>query len=293
LKLFEKATYILKLLLSRLKKFFRQPYEPDFLLIGAQKSGSTSLHYYLNQHPNIQGSVPKEIHYFDRHIHFGKSVKWYEKHFQKSASDKVLNFEATPNYIFNPECPRLIHEHYPDIKLILILRNPKARALSAYNMYRDFFERKAFRLVKSKPKPGLENPIYAHLFKGRSTFPSIEEVFEFEKQALANGQIAEPAIFRRGLYVEQIERYLKYFKPEQLLILSFEDLIHDLSSSLNQVYKFLGVSNFPFEKLDTRVINKRDYKKNMDQSLLDQLDEFYYEPNKRLYELVGRKFEWT
>jgi hypothetical protein len=289
LKLKEKSAYLAKFFLSSVQRSFSRPEKPSFLIVGAQKSGSSSLHYYLNQHPKIKGSFPKEIHYFNREINFGKSTKWYESHFY--GKDKV-GFEATPSYLFNPECPRLIHEYNPNLKFIIVLRNPISRALSAYNMYRDFYRRRAFRLVKTQNKPGVVNPIYKFLFEGRSEFPSIEEVFELEIQDYENGLFREPAIFRRGVYAPQIENYYKYFTPEQFLIFGFEDLTKNLEESLNKIYSFIDVKPFPFEEIDSKPINRRNYKNELNSSFVKELEQFYSVPNRELEQLLGKKINW-
>ena len=103
--------------------------KPNFLIIGAQRCGTTSLYNYLIQHPQIVPSSKKEVHFFDLNFHLGQS--WYEKHFPE-VSDNILTGEASPYYIFHPLCPKRIFDYDPSVKLIVILRNPIDRAYSHY-----------------------------------------------------------------------------------------------------------------------------------------------------------------
>jgi hypothetical protein len=110
--------------------------DPDFMIIGAQKSGTSSLYNWLNQHPQIRGSICKELYYFNNGIHLGKDLRWYRQQFRGTAA---LHFEATPAYLYSPTACENIFRTYPNIKMIAILRNPVDRAYSAYNHHRSNF----------------------------------------------------------------------------------------------------------------------------------------------------------
>ncbi len=113
--------------------------QPDFLIIGSQRSGTTSLHAYLKQHPQIIPAIKKEIYFFDGGLDpdedtYSKGESWYRAHFPKLKSirkDQQV-FEATPLNIFNPLAPQRIAQSIPKVKLIAILRNPTERAISHY-----------------------------------------------------------------------------------------------------------------------------------------------------------------
>jgi hypothetical protein len=113
---------------------------PDFIIIGGQRCGTTSLFNYLTQHPDVFPSCPKEVHYFS--IHYHKGVNWYRSHFplvmQKSYVERghdrrFVAGEATPYYIAHPHAPQRIAETVPEAKLIVLLRNPVDRAYSHYH----------------------------------------------------------------------------------------------------------------------------------------------------------------
>src|SRR2546423_13513556 len=113
---------------------------PDFLIIGGQKCGTTSLYYYLIEHPNIAPAVRKQMHFFDNR--FKKGFGWYKSNFPTIFSkwyktflhkQKFVSGEATPYYLFHPLAASRVHQFLPDVKLIVLLRNPVNRAYSHYN----------------------------------------------------------------------------------------------------------------------------------------------------------------
>lgn len=117
----------------------------QFLIIGAQKCGTSSLFYYLLQHPELALPEKKEIHFFDAKHQNG--IGWYEDHFShKKKADKQTG-EATPYYLFHPLVPQRIAIHYPQIKLIVLLRSPIDRAYSHFWMIKTVI-RKAWQHLK-------------------------------------------------------------------------------------------------------------------------------------------------
>src|SRR4051812_21310479 len=137
---------------DRTLRRFMKPRSPDFIIIGTQKSGTTSLHYYLDQHPDMRGSKPKELHYFDRRVHSGESLVEYESAFRSFC--KKIHFESTPYYIYQPGALELIKESYPEIRLITVLRDPVKRAFSAWNHYRQTFKNKHAEQFEENRRPG-------------------------------------------------------------------------------------------------------------------------------------------
>ncbi|MCI5147305.1 MAG: sulfotransferase, partial [Candidatus Electrothrix sp. AR3] len=103
---------------------------PNFLVIGAQKSGTTSLFHYICQHPQVFENKSKEIHFFDHNYHCG--ANWYRSHFPlagKLMRNRCLG-EATPYYLCHPHAPSHIFDLLPRVKIIAILRDPVERAIS-------------------------------------------------------------------------------------------------------------------------------------------------------------------
>src|SRR6188508_1226206 len=107
----------------------RQP--PTFMIIGTQKGGTTSLHRYLDKHPDVTMALKKEVHFFDSF--YFKGSDWYLAHFPLR-SEAAQTGEASPTYIFHPEAPRRVYDAFPQVKLIALLRNPVDRAYSHHQM---------------------------------------------------------------------------------------------------------------------------------------------------------------
>src|SRR5690348_1015601 len=112
---------------------------PDFLIIGTQRGGTTSLYHYLQAHPCIGPASTKEVHFFDMRFH--KGLAWYRGHFpsridqyavEQAHGHSLVTGEATALYLFHPHAPKRVAEALPSVKLIVLLRNPVNRALSHY-----------------------------------------------------------------------------------------------------------------------------------------------------------------
>jgi len=264
---------------------------PSFMIIGAQKAGTTSLYHYLNLHPDLVGSEPKEIHYFDKWINYGYPLKWYESHFKFLFPANKLFFEATPNYIYFESVARYIQQHYPGIKLILILRNPVDRAYSAWNMYYELFKSGIDFIARKGKSPDKPNYTFEYLIKGKKRFPTFREAIEIELD-LSKNNISEPAILRRGIYVEQIKAYLKYFKLEQMLIIGFHELVDNVQQVLDKVYQFLSIEGHTLHKKSIVAKNKRSYEQQLSKHDRIFLDNYYSAFNQELIRLIKKELHW-
>jgi len=284
--------YRLKTGIKKYSRLLLKSHAPSFIIIGAQKSGTSSLHYYLDQHPDIKGSQPKEIHYFDKWINYGYSLRWYENHFKSFGIRKKLFFESSPNYIYYETAAKKISELYPNIKLILILRNPIDRAFSAWNMYKQMFEAGMDFKKRLGKHPNQPNLIHEYLFKDRGSFPSLMETIEIEEELMETNELDEPSILRRGIYVEQIKNYLKYFDRKQLLILGFYDLFDNINITLKDICYFLGINSYHNMNIDTSPRNKRIYDRNLDPEDHKNLKYFYKDFNNELFEMLGKEINW-
>lgn len=176
---------------------------PNFLVIGAQRSGTTLLYTMLTAHPEV--FVPqwrKEIHYFDRY--YDRGVAWYAGFFPESQASHFRAIgELTPDYLSVPEVPARIHALLPECRLVVLLRNPVKRAFSGYLHHRrSFNERRSFEAF-------LED---------------------------------HPEAVERGFYHRQLMRYLEFFPRTALLVLVYEELIRDPEPVLEQLRAFLGLS---------------------------------------------------
>lgn len=253
---------------------------PDFLIIGAQRSGTSSLYNYLVQHPAILPALKKEVHYFDDGYAHG--LGWYRAHFATTVQRAVVQrragaarvFEASPYYILHPHAPRRIRAVLPDVRLIALLRNPVDRAESHY---------------------------HHEVRRGRETL-SFEEAIEQEPKRLEGElerMIADETYVSfkhrrfsyatRGLYVDQLQAWRGLFPPERLLILRSEDLFADPAAVVNQVLRWLEVparTGTIFEQF-----NQANYSK-MNPSTRERLRAFFRPHNQRLAEYLQRDMQW-
>jgi len=270
---------------------FRKFYFPDFIVIGAQKSGTSTLHFLLNQHPELNGSIPKEIHYFDKPLAERNSLKWYKSHFSKSVFERrKLFFETTPNYIYHSHIPTELLTLNPSIKFIAMLRNPIDRCFSAWNMYKNFFEKYRKGMALSIRKDG---SIFKYFFKDRTKFPTLEECLDIELNLMNHKpQIVEPALLRRGLYYDQLVSYFTVFPNDNFSIIESESFRSNIYNHLELITKFLGVSPFNISNLDIQNKHVRQYDSKLSDNTRLLLDGFYKEPNQKLYKLLGVQFNW-
>jgi hypothetical protein len=246
---------------------------PDFLVIGVQKGGTSTLFAYLKEHPELE--LPqKEIHFFD--LHYDKGLDWYKGHFPlKSGNGKSVTGEATPYYCFHPLVAGRIRQDLPHAKLILLLRNPVDRAYSHYHMIRS---------------------------QGKVADQTFEDVLRIEEETLAaetDRILADPlhsphhhqvySLLSRGKYYEQVSRWFSIFPKEQFLILRSEDFFRNPKDELRKVFDFLGMEAVYPEK--NLVVNPGSYT-SLDEKTSGRLRNYFAEDQRKLAELLGPSFNW-
>ncbi len=185
---------------------------PNFIIAGAMRCGTTSLNGYLREHPEVAVSTPKEVHFFD--VHYDEGLEWYLRHFPDSDMATAIG-EATPDYLHHPDALHRIAQTIPEVKLLILLRNPVDRAYSHYwhNRSRD------------------KEPL------------SFEAALEAEPDRIAAGG-EDRAVYSyadRGRYREQLERAFASVPPEWVLVQTFEDLETDPASVYRKACGFLGI----------------------------------------------------
>ena len=245
------------------------------------KSGTSSLYNFVIQHPAIAPASKKEIEYFSTLPQGGKW--WYQSnfptklsryYFYKKTNQKLFSGEATPMYLFHPLVPSRMKEILPDVKLIVILRNPIDRAYSHYN----------HSLRTNNESLSFEKAI--EIEEGRLTG---------EREQLIKNPYFVPKHYRshsylaRGVYADQLEDWFRYYDRKQFLILSTEDFYQNSQQILDQVFDFLGVIPFQAESLTNQNIG--NYKK-MNKNTRKFLIEYFKPHNERLFNLLQRSFDW-
>ncbi len=208
---------------------------PDFFIVGAQRSGTTSLYEYLRQHPALYLSPRKETHYFahDRVQVDADQVVRSEAEYLKlfdDAGQGTLLGEASPSYLWHPEAAQRIMACQPHAKIIASLRDPIARAFSQYRM--DLAD-------------GLA-PISFH--------DLIERDYYQGEKMYGTGRL----YIELGKYAEQIKRYLDLFGAARVLVIRFDDLTAEPQTVLAKIASFLGIDPAPFAQVDTNIAHNRN-----------------------------------
>lgn len=250
---------------------------PGFLILGAPRAGTTSLFYYLQQHPQVKTGILKEIYYFCYNYHKGEL--WYRSHFplEKYVADNDVIGEATPNYLVNPHAPRRIYSLLPSAKLIVLLRNPKERAISEYYFSVRHGEEKLSLMEALLAEEDRVTAEWKKMVEDEFYFSKIHHFFAYK---------------HRSVYADQLERYLKYFDRSQLHIINSKDLTDKPQTVLQSIAEYLEI-NSDFSFLDFSIKkNVASYQREIPANSNDYLDEYFYEHNQRLYELIGRDLGW-
>jgi len=270
---------------------------PDFLIIGAQKAGTVALLRYLQQHPDVTGA-DKEIGFFSTNKYY-RGIKWYKQQLPITFGKKKLIFEKTPEYIYYPDTPKRIRGYSKDIKLILLLRNPIQRAFSGWNHYQKYYyswdNYSKEKLINGiKTNFGYEKGKYFIDFLNEPVYKDFYDCVKEEIDLINKGIFRYgPSFVRRGIYYDQIKNYLKYFDKKQLLIIESSELRNEREEVLNNVTDFLGISAFVFSKIDLKDAHKSKYKGNkIDEKSEKILKKFYKPYNEKLFNLIGKKYEW-
>lgn len=260
---------------------------PDFLVIGVVKGGTTSIYKYLTQHPQIASATAKEVHYF-KHSHYAKyDANWYRSHFPLSkmiTGSTKLTGEASPEYFHNPEGPTRVQSLIPDVKLVLLLRNPIDRAYSHYSM----------NMKNRKKKQGLDPKFTFEQMAeeeieilGKRCPPlSVENA---SKHQDTSGTPRRCCYLSSGIYLYSLHNWLSYFAKENLLILSSEDLFENPHETTNKVFNFLGLPEY---KGSYPAFNVGSYY-NFDTELRDKLANFFKPYNDLLFDYLNYDFGWN
>lgn len=182
---------------------------PDFLIIGAMKSATTTLYSYLKRHPLVFVSKPKEPMFFSRDHVYGNGSDWYAGLFADAGPEQVCGEASTcysrwPTY---PSVPERIHSLLPDSRFIYVLRHPVERSYSHYR-----------HVYRNRDRLGLPSEL--------SFSEALDRV---------------PEIIDASRYMMQIDRYLEYFDRERFLFIRFDELAGSPQTSLDAVSKFLGI----------------------------------------------------
>jgi hypothetical protein len=245
---------------------------PGFLIIGAQRGGTTSLFHYLQGNPALSRALVKEVHYFDNYYRRGPG--WYKANFPAQTGDsRPLTYEATP-YLFAPHAARRAHETVPDAKLIVLLRNPIERAYSHYKLLIS-----ARRETRSFEDALRDEP--ADLDDDLKRI-AVDEFFH-------SPRVNRYGYLAKGLYLDQLMTWQTYFPRERFLILRSEDLFADPNDVLRQIADFLGIPRYEGSDFTPQNVSSGS---SLDPATRRRLADYFREPNARLYQYLSRDMGW-
>jgi sulfotransferase family protein len=204
-----------------------------------------------------------------------------------------VTFEATPEYLYYPRVASRLHEYDPDLKLIVLLREPAARAISAWNMYRDLRLNHPDYLRSLLPEcdEGARAMINAML--DSESFPDADQAMRTEADAILSGTAAlDPGYVQRGLYRQQLERYFRYFDRRQIAIVESSRLKAQPKAVLDELVRFLELRPHAWHNTELLLHHVGEYGAPIHAETREFLREFFRPHNHRLYELLGRDLGW-
>jgi hypothetical protein len=245
---------------------------PDFLVIGVQKGGTTSLWFHLRKHPQIEmapnfkeirenGKVKlKEVGFFSNRERWKRGLVWYATLFNRN---NKLQGEATPDYISALKAHKNIFKTVPKAKLIIILRDPVTRTYSAFNHIK-------------------EDQASWGVYDSSKNFE-----YNLEKEMKGEGG----SLLEKGVYINQIKNLLKFYPRKQLLILISERMKEHPQEAYNKIFAFLGIKKMKIEYEPG--VHSRKYPEKMKKSTEKKLYRFFKTYNERLFKFLGYRIsEW-
>ena len=253
---------------------------PDTLIVGAQRSGTSSLFRYLARHPGVLTGLDKEPHYFNRETPPKGGVGWYRAHFPtewtvrmkgalRGARPRVL--EGTPRYLYIGSSHARMHALLPGARLVVLLRDPVERCHSQYRMVRE--------------RPWFTWSFEECIEEGLAQAPSGRADAHFFETAPS-----QPAdVLLRGLYAGQLESLFRFYPREQVLVLRAEDFFADPGAGFQRVLRFLDL---PPLHLDAYAVRNARAGSPMPDGVRRRLEAFYRPHNEHLQELLGPTFAW-
>jgi hypothetical protein len=266
--------------LSKLiEKTARHRMTPTFMVIGGQRCGCRVLFNALAQHPRIKAG-PGDTGFFDQPAQFGKGTDWYASHFPVAIGKKARSGfqqvgECAPTYLLSPAAPQRLSKLYPQTKLIVLLRDPVARAWAHYQRAR---------------QGGIEDRDFADAIKEEQQWWGDERQKLIVNPTHESEDVRTRAYLHGGCYAALLKRWFEFMPRVRYHIVKTESLINDQKRTLDRAAAFLDIGEFEGWK---PVMPKREpYPLNPDE-VKAQLTEFYTPHNLALSELLKMKFEWA
>jgi hypothetical protein len=253
---------------------------PDFILFGGTRSGVMTLTKYIQEHPNVY--TVRNVHFFE--YTSSNKVEWYKRHFPTNFyknyfklkhKQKLVVGESTGTYLFHSEVSKRIKEHIPNVKLIVMLKNPIKTIYSRYYVFRN---------------EGLESSSFEDVIKMEMERIKIgDERNELRINNPEFGHIVNFNYLRHCYYAEKLKNWLKEFKKEQILILTNDEFNTDIDKTLKKTFEFLDLPNHTIKNKIKHNVGK--YPK-MHESTRKLLVDYFRPHNQELYNLIGKELDW-
>lgn len=264
---------------------------PVFIL-GAQKSGTTTLFDILCGVSIFSPSRVKEIGYFSKNHFYEQGVDWYLRNFDLNSKKFII--EATPEYIYYPYVAERIFKFNSESRFVVVLREPASRAYSAWSMFKRFnkdaaMARSVYENFTVYADPPIRCAIASLLFSEK--YPDFSAAVRDDiARCHESSSLLEPSFVRRGLYFRQIQAYLNYFERDRFLFLEQSEL-SDSEKLQEKLNSFFGV-HFEIDK-SIGASNKGVYETvdRDDLEVIDQLKIFYKPYNEILFDFLGGDFD--
>lgn len=256
---------------------------PAFVIVGAQRCGTNSLYEYLVSHPRVGRALPgQEVHYFD--LNFDRDLGWYRGHFPTRARGWIANAgrsldivagESSPYYLFHPLVAGRIASSLPDVRVLVLLRDPIDRAYSHYNHERSRgYETLSFREALDR------EPERLHGEEDRLAADPAYRSFNHQHFSYVS----------RGEYAGQLERLRAALPPDRIHVAFSEDLFADPRSVQAEAMRFLGLEPSPLTRYRRHNTGRYD---DLEPKLRRRLAESFGPANERLSRLLGRDLPWA
>lgn len=255
---------------------------PSFVIVGAQRCGTTSMYHYLTAHPQVCAALTKEVHYFD--VNYDRGPDWYAAHFitrhraqlrSRSLGRRVVTGEASPYYMYHPHALRRMHELLPDVKVVVMLRDPAQRAVSHYSHERA----KGFETAELPDALRMEDTRLAGEEEKLASDPSYRSFAHQHYSYLG-----------RGNYLPQLQRLHEFYPAEQVFIVNSNDFYREPDTTYHALLEFLELDGhtLPTYKQHNTYVSAKP-----DEATRARLVRHFAPLNAALYEYVGRDFGWA
>lgn len=262
----------------------------DFFIIGGQKCGTTALHSFLINHPQIKGGInQKELDFFAYDKLFNKGLENYHSKFKKSLKEnilfkKIFFLDSSPSYLLsgNPQITsNRIFNYNTKSKVIVLVRNPVERCFSAFQMYKKrYFENDKDWWMKWMETRGGDTKNVIR--RTEVEYNNFDLFVKNEIDVLEKGLKIECPILKNGEFSKSIDLYRNTFKTNFLLIQN-EEMHKNTSSTLNIVSDFLKIKSFDWSIFSNKKVFQGDYKLNIDSETINLLKAYYRDDIKFLY----------